>query len=158
MDASRQVVDTQREQVRRKQEQVRRKQEQDAMQAQNAAQRERRAQEQAATQSRWATTTPVDLRTLLADYADNEIRADAKYKGRSVSVTGVVGDVKKDVFNSPYVIVGTGLEFEVTTVQCSLMTSAVDRAAGLHKGDSVTARGTVNGLFFNIQLKDCEIR
>src|SRR5207244_432505 len=36
--------------------------------------------------------------------------------------------------------------------------SAVNRAATLHKGDSVTVRGTVIGLLFNVQLNDCEIR
>ena len=100
------------------------------------------------------TTT---LSTLLAAYKDNEVHADATYKGNSIEVTGIVGDVKKDILDEPYIIVGTGRELEVPTVQCSLAASAVDRATWLHKGDAVTVRGTVTGLLFNVQLKDCVI-
>jgi hypothetical protein len=103
------------------------------------------------------TAETVDLESLLSSYKDNEIAADASFKGKQIRVTGIVGDVKKDILDNPYVIVGTGKDFEIPTVQCSLSTKGVDRAATLHKGDSVTMRGTVSGLMFNVQLKNCEV-
>ena len=102
--------------------------------------------------------TKVHFSALLGNYRDNEVSADATdFKSQFIEVTGVVAEVKNDLLNKPYVIVGTGKQFEVPAVQCSLATSAVERAAMLHKGDTVTVRGTVAGLFLNVQLQECEI-
>ncbi len=38
---------------------------------------------------------------LLKEYKSNEVRADGKYKGRRVVVVGGIGDIKKDVLDSP---------------------------------------------------------
>jgi hypothetical protein len=99
----------------------------------------------------------VSLGDLLSEYKDNEIRADGQYKGKRIRVSGTVGDVKKDILSSPYVIVGTGKQFEIPTVQCSLRSSEATKAAGLSKGSSVTVSGKVGGLMMNVQLRDCTI-
>jgi hypothetical protein len=44
---------------------------------------------------------------LVAEYKANEVRADAKYKGKRVVVFGVADDIKKDVLDSIYVIVAS---------------------------------------------------
>lgn len=110
-----------------------------------------------ATEAKWTEAT-VELRALLGEYKDNEIRADARYKSKPIQVTGIVGDVKKDILNQPFLTLGTGEEFEIPVVQCALTAAAADRAARLHKGDTVTVRGTGNGLLFNVHVKNCEIR
>jgi tRNA_anti-like len=99
----------------------------------------------------------VPIGVLLGEYKDNEVRADARFKGNMVQVTGIVGDVKKDILNSTYVTVGTGAFLEFPTVQCFVKDSMIGRAASLSKGDHVTVRGRVSGLMMNVLVKDCEI-
>lgn len=55
-----------------------------------------------------AEVLEVPLGTLLADYENNEVGADLKYKGKYLKVTGKVGDIKKDILDDIYVTVGTG--------------------------------------------------
>ena len=101
--------------------------------------------------------TRVSIEKLLGEYKDNEVRADGQFKDKVVQVTGVVGDVKKDITDSIYVIVGTGQPFEVPEVQCFIASGQEKRAAALSKGGKVTVRGRVGGLMINVLVHDCEI-
>ena len=103
------------------------------------------------------TVTPVAVADLLSDYKGNEVRGDAKWKGKIVKVTGFVGDVKKDITDSAYITVGTGAAFEFPMVQCSLKSGQDGTAGNLSKGQPVTVKGRVNGLLLNVQLDDCEV-
>jgi hypothetical protein len=100
--------------------------------------------------------TQVEIRTLLGEYKDNEIRADSTFKGHIIQTTGVVGDVKKDILGSIYVTLGTGRQLEIPTVQCYFDDSHAAKAANLSKGSKVTVRGRVDGLMMNVLVKDCE--
>ena len=103
-----------------------------------------------------AAAKPVDIRTLLGEYRDNEVRADANYKGQVIQTTGLVDDVKRDIMDSIYVTVGTGNQFEIPQVQCLFDEAHVKKAASLSKGARVTVRGRVDGLMINVLVKDCE--
>jgi len=103
------------------------------------------------------TAKPVDIRTLLREYADNELRADSSFKGHVVQTTGIVGDVKKDVLGDAYIILGAGEPFEVVMVQCVLNKSQVKKAASLSQGSRVTVRGRVSGLLMNVLVRECEL-
>lgn len=96
----------------------------------------------------------VPVKTLLADYKNNEIRADGLYKNNIVQIAGVVGDVKRDVLGELYVTVGTGAMFELPIAQCFFDEGSAKRAATLNKGDRVTVRGRVDGLMMNVLIKD----
>ncbi len=104
------------------------------------------------------TAASVELATLLSEYKDNEVRADAAYKGKTVKVTGAVDDIKKDILNNPYITIGTGKQFEIPQIQCSLAKSSVSAAMQLSKGAKVTVVGKVGGLMMNVQLSDCAIQ
>jgi hypothetical protein len=99
----------------------------------------------------------VDIKDILAEYKDNEVRADGTYKGKRIRVTGKVGDVKKDVLGGMYVTVGTGKAFEIPKLQCTLKKDNLAKAAQLSKGDTVTVKGKVSRLLFNVQVSDCDI-
>ncbi len=99
----------------------------------------------------------VDIKTLLKEYGDNEVRADNAFKGKLVQVTGLVGDVKKDITGGIYVTVGTGGMLEIPVVQCSIAEGEAPAASALSKGQQVTVRGRVSGLMMNVQVSDCEI-
>ncbi|MGK3965053.1 hypothetical protein WMF38_12825 [Sorangium sp. So ce118] len=99
----------------------------------------------------------VDVKKLLGEYHDNEVRADSAFKGKLVQTSGVVGDVKKDITGSIYVTVGTGAMLEIPVVQCFVADGEADAAAALSKGQKVTVRGRVDGLMMNVLVKDCQI-
>lgn len=100
--------------------------------------------------------TPVDIKTLLKEYKDNEVRADVQFKGKRVQITGKVGDIKKDIMDRIYVTVGTGKQLEIPEVQCFFDDEHASKAAALSKGQSITVKGTVKGLMMNVLVEDCE--
>ncbi len=102
--------------------------------------------------------TAVQASTLIADYKGNEVRGDNKWKGKMVSVTGFVGEIKKDFTDSTYVTLGTGADLEFETVHCSLASGQEGGAAALSKGQRATMKGRVSGLILlSVMVKDCTI-
>jgi hypothetical protein len=100
----------------------------------------------------------VSIAQILRDYKANEVAADEKYKGQVIEVTGVVGEIKKDITDSIYVTLGTtGDEFEIPVVQAFFDDAWKGQASSLQKGQRLTIRGRVNGLMMNVLVKDSEI-
>lgn len=95
----------------------------------------------------------VTAEELVGAYEGNELAAEQKYEGELVEVTGVVGDIRKDILDQPFVTLGTGKELEVRQVQCFLA-DGVD-ATSLRKGERVTLKGRVDGLMMNVLVKEC---
>ncbi|MGZ3451197.1 MAG: OB-fold protein [Polyangiales bacterium] len=98
----------------------------------------------------------IKVANLLAEYKDNEVRADKLYKRKFVQFEAFVSETKRD-FGQMYVILGTGAEFEFPQVQCFLPKDQEEAAADLTKGQKVTMEGRVDGLLFNVSVKDCRI-
>ncbi len=98
-----------------------------------------------------------NLRDLLAQYKDNEVRADGIYKGKLVEFGGLVGDIKKDITNTIYVTVGTGEWLQIPMVQCFFDDSAANVTARLSNGQHVRMKGLVDGLMMNVLVKGCQI-
>lgn len=116
--------------------------------------------ETASTRSPAAQARPaprlVEIRTLLAEYADNEVRADSDFKDQVIQTAGIVDDIKKDIMNSVYVTLGTGRQFEIPQIQCFITDEQVKKAANLSKGTKIGIRGRVEGLMMNVLVRDCE--
>lgn len=104
-----------------------------------------------------ASIVHISIGELLGEYKDNELRADGKFKGKTVQVTGVVDAVKTDVMGHIYVSVGTGKILEVPVLQCFFAASEAGGVSALSRGEKVTARGRVAGLTMNVLARDCEI-
>lgn len=58
----------------------------------------------------------VNIRDILAAYENNEVGADNQYKGKLIEVTGIVDNIKKDIFDNLYVTLGTGAQFEIPQI------------------------------------------
>jgi hypothetical protein len=99
----------------------------------------------------------VDIKTLLAEYKANEIRADATYKGKLIRVSGVVSQVGKGLRGEPFVALGTGATLEIPSVQCFLADPADPLASDLNAGGKATVRGRVERLLGNVMVKGCEV-
>jgi hypothetical protein len=115
------------------------------------------APDQPAQPQQRAQATPVNINTLLAEYKGNEVKGDNDFKGKTIQVTGKVGQIKKDIMGHMYVTVGTGKQFEIPEVQCTLNENNAGAAMNLSKGQTVTVQGEVSGLMMNVLINDCDI-
>jgi hypothetical protein len=106
-----------------------------------------------------AETVKVAIKDLLADYKGNEVAADQKWKGKYVITSGFVDDVKKDIFDKPYVTLSPakGDALVIPQIQCSPAESETAKIAALQKGQAVAIMGRVKGLLLHVQLEDCTI-
>ena len=103
---------------------------------------------------------PVAIAELLSEYQDNEVRADSRYKGKLVAVGGTVREVRKDIGDRVYVLIGDGHNhdlIEVPQVQAFVAAGQETKAASLSKGDPVAVRGRVDGLSMNVIINDCAL-
>jgi hypothetical protein len=112
----------------------------------------------ASTSAETAPTAPsivVQAKALVDEYKANEVRADAKYKGKQLQVVGAVADIKKDILNNIYVTLGSGAPMEFQHAQAFFDDDLAGRAAQLNKGDVIAVRCSCEGLLMNVLLKHC---
>ena len=94
---------------------------------------------------------------LAREYENNEVAADAKYKGKIVIVSGTIQDIGKDVMDEPYIIIG-GSGF-LDGVQCFFTESEESSVAHLSKGQRVSVKGEVSGkIIGNVLVKKCSLQ
>lgn len=92
-----------------------------------------------------AEAIPIDALGLTADYAANEVRADAQWRGKRVAVSGIVREIRKDALGRTVVVLGGDKRFEAHTVRARMKPSEAAEAADLDKGDWTRVTGTVTG-------------
>lgn len=78
----------------------------------------------------------VTARQLFADYQANEVRADGKYRGKPLRVSGRITQIGKDVLDDPFVTFATPSEFD--SVHASFGDSAP--LASLVRGQRIAVR------------------
>lgn len=93
---------------------------------------------------------------LVQEYAANEVRADGRYKGKILAITGTVDTVGKDILNTPYVTL-KGSSDGFRSVQCFFGKAGEPELAMLRTGGTITIRGRCAGLMMNVLLKDCAV-
>ena len=93
---------------------------------------------------------------LYKEYEDNEVAADAKYKGEIVLVTGRIQNIGKDIMDEPYIVIG-GDGF-LNGVQCSFAKSEEPSIARLNKGQNVRVKGQVSGKMGNVLIDKCSLQ
>ena len=93
-----------------------------------------------------------------ADYKENEVAADAKYKNKTVEISGSVDTIGKDILDTPYIAFQTASQYDILDrVQCMFSKSDEAELAAVTKGQKITLRGEVSGKLGNIIVKGCEI-
>ncbi len=97
----------------------------------------------------------VSAEDLYTEYAQNQVEADAKYKGRVIMVTGAVGDTRTTVWGVRYVMlmanaIGSGVE-------CRFADGRKSAVLGLRKGQHVTIRGKCEGKPLSVVLHGCRL-
>jgi hypothetical protein len=95
---------------------------------------------------------------ILAEFEANEAAADAKYKGKTIRVTGFVDKVDTEIFDSnEYVVqIGGGTDFEFFTVNADDQKS--EDVVDLKKGDKITVEGEFeDGGDLGVEMKHADI-
>lgn len=98
----------------------------------------------------------VNYKTLHKEYMDNPIKADNKYKGRILTITGKIARIDREIAQNPYIT------FEVSPMYEMRMDFSKDDEnviSNLKKGQTVTISGTCEGTLLSIDvvLDDCSV-
>jgi len=95
----------------------------------------------------------LSARSLYAEYKQNEVAADAKYKDKVVIVSGRITNIGKDFADTAYVILAGD---EYFGVQCMFAKGEEGVVAQLSKGETVTIKGVVSRLVIgSLLLNSC---
>ena len=95
----------------------------------------------------------ISAEQLYADYAANEVAADAKYKGKILAVSGAIESVNKDFTGAPNIVMDAGGGFD--KVQALFPTSAMSNLAQLRKGQRVTVTCESRGKLITYLMLRC---
>ena len=88
-------------------------------------------------------------------YEANEVAADEKYKGKKLAITGIIGNIGKDVLDNPYIAFK---ENHLQGVTCYFSDVNNKVISQLSKGQDVTVVGKCGGLTLtNVVIKDCKL-
>jgi len=91
------------------------------------------------------------------DYKDNEVAADAKYKGKLVEISGIVDTIGKDITDTPYIALKSYEYAIIDKIQCMFSKSDVEELSQVKKDQQITLQGEVSGKLGNIIVRGCEI-
>ena len=88
---------------------------------------------------------------LFRAYEDNEVAADARFKGETVLVNGPIRRIGKDILDRPYLMLGS-------EVQAMFSTSDETMLAALRRGQTVEVECICSGKLGDVILRDCSLR
>jgi hypothetical protein len=95
---------------------------------------------------------------LVKEFEKNELQADAKYKGKTLRITGVVAEVDTELLDDEkyYVSLGSGSKWEFLYVNCHDMSN--DELATLKVGKHATVIGKFDdGGDLGVEVADCQL-
>jgi hypothetical protein len=103
---------------------------------------------------------PISVKAIkmLNEFEDNELAADAKYKGETLKITGVVDSIDTDILDEDKYILrmADGGEYVFLTVNCNDMST--DELSTLKKGQKVTVIGEFDdGGDLGVEVSDCKL-
>ncbi len=101
-----------------------------------------------------ADTVELAARQLYLDYQANEIAADVLYKGKALLISGEVEAIQGNFLDQPVVHLSAGPDARVV-----LMGLTTNVAAGLRKGETITAACTGDGMTLDVPTaRHCDLR
>lgn len=101
----------------------------------------------------------IDYNVLYKEYQDNAIAADAKYKSKTLKLTGEVYDIDREIAGNTYITFNIGGQYSFKNVRITFKKSEESKVAQLKKGQKVTIKGKCTGTLLSttVALNDCEI-
>ncbi len=105
-----------------------------------------------------STAVGMTTEELYSAYKANAVEADAKYKGKILTVTGTVHKiVTKDTFDIYYVMLTSAEKHEKWNVRCTFDKTHELELERLIAGQTVTIQGKYDGYRTNILMRDCAL-
>lgn len=96
---------------------------------------------------------------LTKEYSDNEVAADAKYKGKLIEVSGKVAGVDNGTFDNEIIVKLSDGQYDFSSTMCYMKDSEHDKVLALKKGQQVTLIGTGDSATLKSPvLKDCWVK
>ncbi len=110
-------------------------------------------------------STPAEMRAATAelsvtankiakDFDENEVAANLKYENKIIEVTGSVGQISKDFGDYNLMLDTSQL---LTGVVCRFNGNVAEQLAVLKTGQNITIKGRCDGMYGNVEIKDCVI-
>ena len=100
----------------------------------------------------------VEAKKIIQEFEKNEASADAKYKGKTLQVSGVVDKVDTEIFDEDQysIRINGGGRFELISVNCNDISAKV--AGGIKAKKPITVVGVFDdGGDLGIELKNCRV-
>ena len=103
-------------------------------------------------------TISINASDLFDAYDANEVKADEKYKGKLLKISGTIKDIGKEIMDDSYITLKSSNPYEIISVQCMFSDEAEAKKLGdLKKGDKIKILGECDGVTVNVLIKDCKI-
>jgi hypothetical protein len=105
-----------------------------------------------------STAVGVTTEELYSAYKANAVEADAKYKEKILTVTGMTHKIViKDTFDIYYVMLTSAEKHEKWNVRCTFDKTHELELERLTTGQTVTVQGKYDGYRTNILMRDCAL-
>lgn len=97
--------------------------------------------------------------TISKEYSENEVAADAKYKGKLIEISGKVSSIDNGTFDNEIIIRLSDGKYDINNAWCYMKESEREKAIALKKGQQVTLIGTGDSATMSSPvLKDCVVK
>ena len=99
----------------------------------------------------------VDTKAFVTEFDENQLAAEAKYKGKIVKFTGYVDNISEDIVGEAFVKIDPNNDqyYYGTSIQCYFKSK--DALLNLKNGQQVTLQGRFDSQIMNILVKDCQV-
>jgi hypothetical protein len=117
---------------------------------------EEKAQEPAPAPKPKAKAIKVEATKIVKEFEENELAADAKYKGKDLLITGRIDKIDTELWDDEKYVLRLGGKWDFLSVNCYGMST--EELATLKTGETVTVRGTFDdGGDLGVEVKDCSL-
>lgn len=111
----------------------------------------------AKTDEKQATIT-IAAEELSQAYADNEVKADGTYKGKTALITGTISDIGV-MLGQTYIVFDSSANYGLNSVQANFSNKdEIAKIANLNKGDTITIQGKIDGMSIYVSVVNCVIK
>lgn len=94
---------------------------------------------------------------LISEYVENEVAADARYRGATIDVSGTTRSIRKGSGGEMYVTMTGQTKFGIRSFQAYFPRSAENDLIRIRKEQRVIIRCKIDGLFINVIGSECSL-
>lgn len=109
-------------------------------------------------QEQKAADITISAEELSQAYADNEVKADSLYKGKTALITGTISDIGV-ILGQTYIVFDSTANYGLNSVQANFSNKdEIAKIANLNNGDTITIQGKIDGMSMYVEVDNCVIK